>query len=150
MQDAYERRKLVIIGAGRHGRLVLDVSIALGWQVLGFLDDTRQPGARVNGVPVLGGFVRCSDATLHATTVAALQLGRKGHSVGSCRDVQPKDVFGAGVPIILEVTKIRECSAIVDDGGSLPLDRASRAYRTPDLHLTVALHGRRPSQLRTD
>jgi len=75
MANDRERRKVVIVGAGRHGRVVLDVCIALGREVLGFLDDTREPGTRINGVSVLGGFVRCSDPTLIAEAALHVALG---------------------------------------------------------------------------
>jgi len=69
------RNALVIVGAGRHGRVVLDVCIALGREVLGFLDDTREPGARINGVSVLGGFARCTDPALLADAALHVALG---------------------------------------------------------------------------
>lgn len=55
------RRPLVIVGAGGHGREVLDIVEALEaraprFELLGFLDDRpRAPGASVRGLPVLGG-----------------------------------------------------------------------------------------------
>src|SRR4051812_21753146 len=43
---------LVILGAGGHGRVVLDAAVAAGIEVAGFLaDPVTKP---VNGVPVLG------------------------------------------------------------------------------------------------
>jgi sugar O-acyltransferase (sialic acid O-acetyltransferase NeuD family) len=67
--------KLVIVGAGRHGRVVLDVCLALGREVIGFLDDTRAPGARVNGVPVLGGFANASEPALLAGALLHVAVG---------------------------------------------------------------------------
>ncbi|MHC5111855.1 MAG: acetyltransferase [Planctomycetota bacterium] len=49
-------RKCIILGAGGHGRVVLDVIVNQGrYDVLGFIDsDPRLIGRRVDGVPVLG------------------------------------------------------------------------------------------------
>jgi sugar O-acyltransferase (sialic acid O-acetyltransferase NeuD family) len=52
-------RDLVIVGAGGHGREVLDVVDAINgagprFRVLGFLDDVVPAGSRVRGHPVLG------------------------------------------------------------------------------------------------
>ena len=50
------QQQVVIIGAGGHGRVVLDILRAAGqFQPVGFVDaDTRLAGTKVGGVPVLG------------------------------------------------------------------------------------------------
>lgn len=46
---------VVIVGAGGHGKVVLDILRAAGRQVFAFLDaDARLMGTRVGGLPVLG------------------------------------------------------------------------------------------------
>jgi sugar O-acyltransferase (sialic acid O-acetyltransferase NeuD family) len=47
-------RKLVVYGAGGHGRVVADAAAAAGFEVLGFLDDALPPGREVLGWRVLG------------------------------------------------------------------------------------------------
>ena len=47
-------RTLVIIGAGGHGRVALDMAHAAGFTVRGYLDAAVRPHERINGVPVLG------------------------------------------------------------------------------------------------
>ena len=47
--------EVIIVGAGEAGRIVLDVCQELGDDVVGFLDDTKAEGERINGTPVLGG-----------------------------------------------------------------------------------------------
>jgi sugar O-acyltransferase (sialic acid O-acetyltransferase NeuD family) len=48
-------RKLIIVGAGGHGRVVLDAARLAGWHVAGFIDRDRAAGSEVNRCPVLGG-----------------------------------------------------------------------------------------------
>ena len=48
------KAQLIILGAGRQGRNILDVCFDLEIPVAGFLDDTKQVGSDVNGVRVLG------------------------------------------------------------------------------------------------
>lgn len=47
---------VLLLGAGRQGGNALDVALAMGRTVVGFLDDTQTPGSLVRGLPVLGGF----------------------------------------------------------------------------------------------
>ena len=49
------RRPLVILGAGGHGRVVLDTALAAGWTLSGFIDGTKSIGEHVNNLPVIGG-----------------------------------------------------------------------------------------------
>lgn len=47
---------ILIIGAGGHGRVLADLALCLGRQVVGFLDrDTKLHGAVIDGITVLGG-----------------------------------------------------------------------------------------------
>lgn len=47
-------RSVIIIGASGHGKVVADIVLCSGDQVLGFLDDQREPGDFHVGFPVLG------------------------------------------------------------------------------------------------
>jgi len=44
-----------ILGAGGHGRVVLDALLANGSQVTGILDANAQLSGQLLGVPILGG-----------------------------------------------------------------------------------------------
>lgn len=48
-------QKVIVIGAGGHGKVVADIVRSSGHTVLGFLDDGRTAGETVCGIPVLGG-----------------------------------------------------------------------------------------------
>ncbi len=56
------RMPLVIVGAGGHGRVVLDAARATGWCIQGFLDSTKPRGHTVNAAPILGPFSCLDDA----------------------------------------------------------------------------------------
>lgn len=47
-------KKVVIIGASGHGRVIADIVMKSGDQVLGFLDDDRELPKQIAGIPVLG------------------------------------------------------------------------------------------------
>jgi UDP-perosamine 4-acetyltransferase len=50
-----DARRLVVIGAGGHAKVVLATAIAAGWNPVALLDDDSSlQGQRVSGVPVLG------------------------------------------------------------------------------------------------
>lgn len=50
---AIEGLRVVVYGAGGHGRVVADAALAAGMRVIGFLDDTAR--GEIMGLPVLGG-----------------------------------------------------------------------------------------------
>jgi len=53
--DAGKRRRVLILGAGGHGRVVLDILLQAAHQVVGFLDNNPDiHGRRIDGLPVLG------------------------------------------------------------------------------------------------
>jgi acetyltransferase EpsM len=49
-------RPIILLGAGNQGRVALDLLRDIEVPVAGFLDDTRAPGDRVGGQPILGPF----------------------------------------------------------------------------------------------
>ena len=68
-------RRLIVLGAGGHGRAVADVAQAAGWTVVGFTD---LPGATIpaGGIPVLGRDADLADlATRHAAGYAVVGVG---------------------------------------------------------------------------
>lgn len=51
------KKKILIFGAGGHGKVVLDILLESGVDVLGFLDDDKnKTGQRIRGFEVLGDF----------------------------------------------------------------------------------------------
>lgn len=51
--------KIVMIGAGGHGKVVLDMLLLSGWEVVGVIDDNKAlAGTDFCGIPILGGSAR--------------------------------------------------------------------------------------------
>ena len=54
-------KSIVIVGAGRQGRNILEICRVSDRAVAGFLDDTKAPNALINDVPVIGGLELLDD-----------------------------------------------------------------------------------------
>ena len=65
-------QKVIVIGAGGHGKVVADIVRSSGDILLGFLDDGRQPGETICGIPVLGGI---SDYVNHPEAQFVVAIG---------------------------------------------------------------------------
>lgn len=81
-------RSLVILGSGAQGRIDAEVAPAAGFDVAGFLDDTLPVGSLVNGLPVLGGFSRAWDGSLHAEHCYIVGLGAPRHRLDLSRRIE--------------------------------------------------------------
>jgi sugar O-acyltransferase (sialic acid O-acetyltransferase NeuD family) len=68
-------RALVIVGAGGHGKVVLDAARAGGWQVAGFLDSVNPAGTRILDAPVLGNEAGLTDPALLAQYAVIVAIG---------------------------------------------------------------------------
>jgi len=76
-----EPANVVIVGAGGHGRVVLDILVRTGrFHVVGFLDSNRAlHGRRVDGVPVLGEIAMLPEiAREHTIRGAIVAIGDNG------------------------------------------------------------------------
>jgi sugar O-acyltransferase (sialic acid O-acetyltransferase NeuD family) len=71
---------VVILGAGGHGRVVLDIiQQAKKHKPVGFLDNNKAlHGRRVDGLPVLGGLERLPDLKEHGIAAAVIAIGDNG------------------------------------------------------------------------
>lgn len=67
------KKPVIIIGAGGHGKVALDILLASKIAVKGFVDDGKPAGTRINGYPVLGPI-----ASLKKGMVAVLGIGDNG------------------------------------------------------------------------
>jgi sugar O-acyltransferase (sialic acid O-acetyltransferase NeuD family) len=86
-----QQRRAVIIGAGGHGRVVLDILLQSGqYQVVGFLDNNVDIiGRRIDGIPVLATIDRLPDvAAEHYVDGVIVAIGDNGVRRGLARDVE--------------------------------------------------------------
>lgn len=68
-------KAIVILGSGAQGRISADLCHDMGLTLRGFLDDTKDPGTRVSGLPVLGGFRLAWDGSLGPDVAYTVALG---------------------------------------------------------------------------
>jgi len=50
------KKEIVILGSGSQGQITADICLDMDHRVRGFLDDTKDSGTIVNGLPVMGAF----------------------------------------------------------------------------------------------
>ncbi len=70
----------IILGAGGHGRVVLDIlAAAKTYKPVGFLDNNAQlHGRRIDGLPVLGGIDSLTEVRKHGVAKAVVAIGDNG------------------------------------------------------------------------
>jgi sugar O-acyltransferase (sialic acid O-acetyltransferase NeuD family) len=93
--------KLVIFGAGGHGRVVAEAAHLAGFAVLGFLDDAPEfTGQTRDGLQVLGGFDWLSLATSSGTAEVGVALGVGSNSA---REAVAMRLRATGLPLVTVV-----------------------------------------------
>ena len=65
-------KQVIVIGAGGHGKVVADIVRACGDSLLGFLDDGRNAGETLCGIPVLG---KIADYVNHPQAQFVIAIG---------------------------------------------------------------------------
>lgn len=91
-------QRILILGAGGHGRVVLDILLQTGrHQVVGFLDNNPAiHGRRVDGIPVYGGLERLASLARELDVGGAIvAIGDNGTRRGVAREVE-----AAGIELI--------------------------------------------------
>lgn len=66
---------VIIIGAGGHGEVIADIVISSGDKVVGFLDDVKEKGTTILGIPVLG---TIKDYTNYSNCEFVIAIGDPG------------------------------------------------------------------------
>jgi len=92
---AHEQPRVLILGAGGHGRVVLDILLqARTCQVLGFLDNNRDiHGRRIDGLPVFAGVGDLERvAREQSITGVIVAIGDNGIRRGIARQVEALDI----------------------------------------------------------
>ena len=96
--------KLVILGAGGHGKVVADVAAKNGYEIVGFLDENPTIGTCC-GYPVLGGIEQIDRYRDECCFVIAIGSNEARRTIASQYDVEwatlihPAAVIGADVTI---------------------------------------------------
>ena len=67
--------KVVIMGAGGHGKVVADMTMRSGDVVVGFLDDGLEKGTTILGLPVLGAISDCHEYESDCQFIIAMGSG---------------------------------------------------------------------------
>ena len=107
------RRPVVILGAGRHGRNAADIFRWSGWTLLGFLDDTKQPGTEVVGVKVLGGFAMARDHELLQRAALHVAIG---NSIIRKKLTEELTAHGAALASAIHPSAVISPYAVLEDG----------------------------------
>lgn len=104
---------LLIVGSGGHGRVVQDAARASGWEVRGFIDDTKIPGAQISGSPVVGGTTLLDDLTVLTVSAVIVAIGDQ-----AVRRALSLNVLGLGgsLAVVRHPTAIVSPSAVIDAG----------------------------------
>ncbi len=97
-EDAIKWPRVLILGAGGHGRVVLDILLQVGRrQVVGFLDNNADiRGRRIDGIPVLGTVDELVElANRLEISGAIVAIGDNGVRRGLARDIE-----AAGIELV--------------------------------------------------
>jgi sugar O-acyltransferase (sialic acid O-acetyltransferase NeuD family) len=124
--------KVLVYGAGGHGRVVADILLASGCRELGgFLDDSKAlHGSTVMGLPVLGGEDWLQDKEDKSDVVLALGIGdncirrdkaekHKSSGVETVRAIHPSSMLSRWVHI--EQGTVVMAGAVINPGAQIGL-----------------------------
>ena len=155
-------KRLALLGASGHGKVVADSALAAGWSTVHFFDDAW-PGVEVNGAwPVAGGtaellarlpefdgvLVSIGDAAIRLRKhLALLQAGARMISVVHPRAwVSPHAGLGLGSVVmpgaVINADAILGQACIVNTGASVDHDcrLADAVHASPGAHLSGDVH----------
>ena len=110
--------RLVIVGAGEHGRVIADLARAAGWEIAGFVEPVASDDDRarsVSGVPVIGSLDAPAGWRDRATAFAAA-LGdnrRRAAAWDRCTEL------GLRPATLVHPTAILLGGAVVQEGGQV-------------------------------
>jgi acetyltransferase EpsM len=137
----YMKEKILIFGAGGHGKVILDILIESGKEVLGFLDENQTKWKeKINGFEVLGGWDYLAGKS---SLKIALGIGNnqirekiyrmaKGKGIAIISAIHPRSVLsshvvlGEGVVVmpgaVINAGSILEDGVVVNTGASVDHD----------------------------
>lgn len=98
--------KIVVIGAGGHSKVVLDVLQLCGYEVVGLTDAVLAPNSKVLEYPVLGDDSVLEQLLLQDIKYAAIGMGHVGNNGVRNRVYQTAKTLGLIFPIIVHPSAI--------------------------------------------
>jgi len=111
---------IFIYGAGGHGKTLADLLRALpDYDLLGFVDDTRPPGAQVMGLPILGGAEALPGLRARGVTRAVNGVGGIGHVELRLLIFDRLAEAGFTCPAVVHPRAVVDSSAWLDEGVQL-------------------------------
>lgn len=130
--DISASEKVIIIGAGGHGRVVADILLQARKEatILGFLDDNpTEWNKQITGLPVLGGISRVTELCSKYSTLSAvvavgdnntrkrIVAGLQGKQLNFINAVHPKAVIGKD--IIMGVGVMMMAGSVINTGATI-------------------------------
>ena len=109
--------RLVIYGAGGHGRSLADLIRKMGgYQLVGFIDDGYTPGEEVLGLAVLGGREKLAELAQEGIRLAVNGVGGIGNLKSRLDVYDLLKQSGFRCPTVLHPTAFIENSAVLGEG----------------------------------
>ncbi len=106
-------QRLVILGAGGHGRAVIELARGIGGLEIAGLVDARPPAGPVLGVPVLGTEAVLPSLLAEGVRLACIAIGDNAARQAAARRLE---ALGFALPALVHPSVIRAGSAAVEAG----------------------------------
>ena len=126
--------RLLVVGASREGRdlcRAVNRSRWLGFEAVGFLDDTRPPGSTVAGLPVLGSTASVREAVHQHRVDAVLVAGGTGATERSERIVRDLQQLPVDVHLSTGLLGVAASRVVVQRFDDVPVLGLRRAELKP-------------------
>jgi sugar O-acyltransferase (sialic acid O-acetyltransferase NeuD family) len=137
-------RKIVIIGAGDHGRSALEIlrkarSHNPGGDVLGFLDDSpEKQGTTLGGLPVLGGLDWIASQSPEVGYVIGIADTRVKQRIAQCLAARSLTFVTAIHPSVIMAEGVRIApGTIINAGVAIAYDTVIEEHTTINLNATI-------------
>lgn len=118
-------RPLVIVGAGGHGRVVLDMAHASSHRIAGFVDSVHEIGSRVNGAEILGDNRLLSDTSFIQAHRFLVAIGNQASRAELAHQLQSGNASFATVihpSCIISSTSSIDCGTVIVAGAIVNTD----------------------------
>lgn len=111
-----DQREILIFGGGGHGKAVIDLARACGYQVAALVDDGIPAGTRILDVEVVGGAVCLPEWHERGIVWAANAVGGIGHPEIRQKVFELLEAAGFALPALIHPRAFVETSALIEDG----------------------------------